>query len=167
RARGADVEQEIRGGRVGHEVAVQLRIDGVEVVLPLDLDARLGEELRIEVVPGRAAREVTLSAHVLAEGEQALALPASDAELGRAERLPLEPEPPTDELRYRQIEVHEQYPASLEQLLERGQVAMEVRRRAVELLERPHVFAGPRGPVVDLHLVDGRPVPPGVEHGHG
>src|SRR5215472_4063855 len=163
----AAFEQEIHDGQVGHEVAMQLRINVVDVILPLDLDARPGKKLRVEVVPGRAAREVTMSAHVLAEGKQALALPASDAELGRAERLSLEPEPPTDELGHRQIEVHEQYPASLEHLLERGQVAVKVRRRAVELLERPHVFAGPWRPVVDLHLVDGRPVPAGMEHGHG
>src|SRR5215510_5308184 len=115
----AAVEQEVHDGQVGHEVTVQLRIDGVDVVLPLDLDARPREELRIEVVPGRAAREVTLSADVLAEGEQALALSAGNAELGRAEDLPLESEPPTNELRHGQIEVHQQYPTSLEHLLER------------------------------------------------
>src|ERR1044072_3642115 len=78
----AAIEEQIDGRQVRDELAVQLGVGRMRVVLPLDHDAVLPEQLDVEIRGGGIARHLGRSAKPGADIPQARAAVAADVERG-------------------------------------------------------------------------------------
>src|SRR5262249_50083821 len=108
------VQDEIEYRQIGNELPVLLRIGGMDIIVPHDLDAG-GCELRlVEIVLRRVTREIARSAEAVAEVDEAFVAIAADVEPGgpvtRRRNADLRGEP-VDE---REIEVHDAGPRPLD-----------------------------------------------------
>src|SRR5262245_41366968 len=80
----AAVEQQIECRQLRNESAVQLRVDRVHVLLPLDTDAVAFEQRDIEVAPRSVSAHVPGRAQAAADVDQPLASIAADVQARRA-----------------------------------------------------------------------------------
>src|SRR5262249_60064320 len=104
--------------QIGNEPPVLLRIVGVDIIVPDDLDAGGCKLRHVEVVLRGIARDIPRRAEMLAKVDESLVAIAANVKLGRAVTRRCNSDLRGEPIDERQVEVDEAWPGPLEEVLQ-------------------------------------------------
>src|SRR5262249_6145528 len=148
---------EVEYRQIGNELPVLLRIAGVDIIVPDDLDAGGCKLRQVEVVLRGIAREIPCCAEMMAEVDQSLVAIACNINLGRAVTRRRNPDLRGEPIDEREVEVDEAGPWPLDDVPKPRQHAVDERCARVRLGNRKQVLTPPILPVIYLDVENRSP----------
>src|SRR5436853_431332 len=111
----ATIQEQVKYRQVGLELSVQLRIDGMNVILPLHGYAVFVEQCNIKIITSRAPAEVFRCVEMSAEIEKTLVAIAGYSQLRRSKYFASQTQPFMKRKDERNIKIYQPLPIATEQ----------------------------------------------------